>query len=68
MRPDSVNGGPAYTVRCAPCRGVDVLGKTLYEIIRECAPGDVLVIDGVGTRTSVLGNNIARTRDVQGLD
>jgi len=67
MRPDSIIVGPAYTVRCAPRRGVDALGKTLYEIIRECEPGDVLVIDGVGTRTSVLGNNIARTGDVQGL-
>jgi regulator of RNase E activity RraA len=54
-------------VRCAPRRGVDGLGKNLYQIIRECEAGDVLVIDGVGTRTSVLGNNIARTGDVHGL-
>ncbi len=67
MRPDSVVVGPAYTVRCGPRRGTDGLGKNLYQIIRECEPGDVLVIDGIGTRTSVLGNNIARTGDVHGL-
>jgi 4-hydroxy-4-methyl-2-oxoglutarate aldolase len=67
MRPDAVVIGPAYTVRCAPRRGTDGLGKTLYQIIRECRRGDVLVIEATGTNTSVFGNNIARTGDVHGL-
>jgi 4-hydroxy-4-methyl-2-oxoglutarate aldolase len=67
MRPDSVAVGPAYTVRCAPRRGTDGLGKTLYQIIRECQRGDVLVIEAIGTGTSVFGGNIARTGDVHGL-
>lgn len=67
MRPDGVVVGPAYTVRCAPRRGTDGLGKNLYEIIRECKKGDVLVIEALGTNTSVFGNNIATCGDVQGL-
>jgi 4-hydroxy-4-methyl-2-oxoglutarate aldolase len=67
MRPDAVVVGAAYTVRCAPRRGTDGLGKTLYQIIRECQRGDVLVIEAIGSRTSVFGGNIARTGDVHGL-
>jgi 4-hydroxy-4-methyl-2-oxoglutarate aldolase len=67
MRPDGVVVGPAYTVRCAPRRGTDGLGKNLYQIIRECKKGDVLVIEALGTNTSVFGSNIATCGDVQGL-
>ena len=67
MRPDTVVIGPAYTVRCAPRRGVDGLGKNLYQIIRECERDDVLVIEALGTNTSVFGGNIANCGDVQGL-
>lgn len=67
MRPNSVVVGPAYTVRCAPRRGADGLGKNLYQIIRECQKGDVLVIEAIGTDTSVFGGNIATCGDVQGL-
>jgi 4-hydroxy-4-methyl-2-oxoglutarate aldolase len=67
MRPDAVVVGPAYTVRCAPRRGTDGLGKTLYQIIRECQRGDVLVIEAIGTGSSVFGGNIARTGDVHEL-
>jgi 4-hydroxy-4-methyl-2-oxoglutarate aldolase len=67
MRPDAIVVGPAYTVRCAPRRGADGLGKTLYEIIRESRRGDVLVIEAIGTGSSVFGGNIARTGDVHGL-
>ena len=31
MRPDTVVIGPAYTVRCAPRRGVDGLGKNFIK-------------------------------------
>jgi regulator of RNase E activity RraA len=67
MRTDSMVVGPAYTVRCAPRRGSDGLGKNLYQIIRECKKGDVLVIEALGTHTSVFGGNIATCGDVQGL-
>ena len=67
MRPDTVVIGPAYTVRCAPRRGVDGLGKNFYQIIRECERDDVLVIEALGTNTSVFGGNIANCGDVQGL-
>jgi 4-hydroxy-4-methyl-2-oxoglutarate aldolase len=67
MRPDATVIGPAYTVRCAPRRGADGLGKNLYQIIRECERGDVLVIEALGTNTSVFGGNIANCGDVQGL-
>jgi 4-hydroxy-4-methyl-2-oxoglutarate aldolase len=67
MRSDIIVVGPAYTVRCAPRRGADGLGKTLYEIIRESGRGDVLVIEAIGTGNSVFGGNIARTGDVHGL-
>ena len=59
MRRDTVVIGPAYTVRCAPRRGADGLGKNLYQIIRECERDDVLVIEALGTNTSVFGGNIA---------
>lgn len=67
MRPGAAVIGPAYTVRCAPRRGADGLGKNLYQIIRECARGDVLVIEAIGSNTSVFGGNIANCGDVQGL-
>jgi 4-hydroxy-4-methyl-2-oxoglutarate aldolase len=67
MRPGPTVIGVAYTVRCAPRRGTDGLGKNLYQIIRDCRPGDVLVIDATGTDTSVFGGNIATCGDVQGL-
>jgi 4-hydroxy-4-methyl-2-oxoglutarate aldolase len=67
MRTNSVVVGPAYTVRCAPRRGADGFGKNLYQIIRECKKGDVLVIEAIGTNTSVFGGNIATCGDVQGL-
>ena len=67
MRPGPTIIGPAYTVRCAPRRGADGLGKNLYQIIRECERGDVLVIEAISTNTSVFGGNIATCGDVQGL-
>src|SRR4051794_21080756 len=67
MRPGATVIGPAYTVRCAPRRGADGLGKNLYQIIRECERGDVLVIEAISTNTSVFGGNIASCGDVQGL-
>jgi len=67
MRPHTVVIGPAYTVRCAPRRGVDGLGKNLYQIIRDCERDDVLVIEALWTNTSVFGGNIANCGDVQGL-
>jgi regulator of RNase E activity RraA len=67
MRPDAVAIGPAATVRCAPRRGTDALGKTMYELIRGCRPGDVLVIEAGGARSSVFGGNMARCGDVRGL-
>jgi 4-hydroxy-4-methyl-2-oxoglutarate aldolase len=67
MRPGAAVVGPAYTVRCAPRRGADGLGKNLYQVIRECERGDVLVIEAIGTNTSVFGGNIANCGDVQGL-
>ena len=67
MRPDALVIGPAATVRCAPRRGTDTLGKTMYELIRRCRPGDVLVIEANGVRSSVFGGNMARCGDVQGL-
>jgi len=59
--------GPAVTVRYAPRRGADRLNKTLYEIIRTFAAGDVLVIEAAGTGTSVFGGNIAQCGNVQGI-
>jgi 4-hydroxy-4-methyl-2-oxoglutarate aldolase len=67
MRPDARVVGPAATVRCAPRRGTDALGKTMYELIRGYRPGDVLVIEANGARSSVFGGNIARCGEVQGL-
>jgi 4-hydroxy-4-methyl-2-oxoglutarate aldolase len=59
--------GPAVTVRYAPKRGADRLDVTLYELIRTCQRGNVLVIGAGGTRTSVFGGNIARCGELHGL-
>lgn len=67
MRPGPVAIGPAVTVRCAPRRGADSLGKTMYELIRACKAGDVLVIEAQGAPSSVFGGNMARCGDLQGL-
>ncbi len=59
--------GPAVTLRFAPSRGVDGSARNIYALIRTFAPGSVLVIEALGTRTSVFGGNMATQAQVQGL-
>ena len=59
--------GLAVTLRHAPRRGVDQSARNIYELIRTFEPGSVLVIEAGGTRTSVLGGNMATQAQVQGL-
>ena len=54
-------------MRFGPARGVDQLPMTFYELIRSIAPGSVLVVEAVGTDTSVFGGNIANCGQLQGL-
>lgn len=66
-RTDATVVGPAVTVRYSPRRGADQLGRSYYEIIHSCKPGDVLVIEAGGTQTSVFGGNMATYGQVNGL-
>jgi len=67
VRPDSHMVGRARTLRFAPVRGSDRPSQSIYGFIRSLAPGDVLVIGADVTCDNLMGDNIARAAQVQGL-
>jgi regulator of RNase E activity RraA len=67
VRPDSHMVGRARTLRFAPVRGADRPTQSIYGFIRTLAPGDVLVVGADVTCDNLMGDNIARAAQVQGL-
>jgi 4-hydroxy-4-methyl-2-oxoglutarate aldolase len=67
MEPGSRLAGPAVTVKYAPRRGIGASKENLYSIIRRCKPGDVLVIEALGTDCWILGENVAHAALYQEL-
>jgi len=59
MQPEGRLVGRAVTVKYAPKRGTGGCKENLYSIIRRCQPGDVLIIDALGTDCWILGENVA---------
>jgi regulator of RNase E activity RraA len=67
VQPDSHMVGRARTLRFAPLRGADRPTQSIYGFIRSLAPGDVLVLGADATRDNLMGDNIARAAQAQGL-
>ena len=67
MEPGGRLAGPAVTVKYAPRRGIGASKENLYSIIRRCKPGDVLVIEALGTDCWILGENVAHAAFYQEL-
>ncbi len=67
MGPGGRLAGPAVTVKYAPRRGIGASKENLYSIIRRCKPGDVLVIEALGTDCWILGENVAHAALYQEL-
>lgn len=51
--------GRARTLEYAPVSGVKRTGADLYSIIRDCRPGDVLVMATGATKSWLFGENVA---------
>ena len=59
--------GRIRTVSYAPRGGIRRTSQSIYSIAREFDPGDVLVIGTGGTRSWILGENVAHMAMYQGL-
>jgi 4-hydroxy-4-methyl-2-oxoglutarate aldolase len=59
--------GRALTVKYAPKRGMNKVNENLYSIIRRANPGDILVIEALGTNCWILGENIVHAAMYQGM-
>ena len=59
--------GRAVTMKYAPKRGIAAQMPNQYEVIRDCKPGDVLVLAAEGTPCWLLGENVCHTALYQGL-
>lgn len=70
IRQDEHIAGRAVTVEYSYKRTQDRSNPTLYSIIRECGPGDVLVLGALGTKCWTLGENTAKAalyEDMEGI-
>lgn len=59
--------GRAVTMKYGPKRGTAGKLPNQYEVIRECRPGDVLVVAAEGSPCWLLGENVCHTAMYQGL-
>ena len=59
IRPETTLVGRARTVRFAAKRGTAKPDFNVYSIMRELAPGDVLVIGTEGCESWIFGENVA---------
>lgn len=59
--------GRAFTVQYAPRRGTSQCRDNLYSIIRRARPGDILVIEALGTDCWILGENVVHAAKYQEL-
>lgn len=59
--------GPAVTIRYGPKRKDLEQSISIYQVIREAEPGDVLVFAGCGTSCWLIGENFCHDAMYQGL-
>lgn len=59
--------GRAFTVKYAAKRGTGGSKENLYSIIRKAEPGDVMVIEALGTDCWILGENTVHAAEYRGL-
>lgn len=59
--------GPAVTLRWAPARNAGSASMNIYEFIRTCKAGQVLVMETAGADGWIMGENMAHHGQHQGL-
>ena len=59
--------GTAVTLRWAPARNVGTASMNIYDFIRTCKPGQVLVMETGGADGWIMGENMAHHGQYQGL-
>jgi 4-hydroxy-4-methyl-2-oxoglutarate aldolase len=59
--------GRAVTVQCTPVRDKDERTYSFYEIVDMCQPGDIIVVDGMGTTGRLMGDNMAHAAYYKGI-
>lgn len=59
--------GRAVTVQCTPVRDKNEKTYSFYEIVDMCQPGDIIVVDGMGTTGRLMGENMAHAAYYKGL-
>ncbi len=60
--------GPALTTTYAPCRGAGAYPRTVYDVIYEAEPGQVLVVAGNGGEYAFSGDNQAHALKMHGFE
>ncbi len=61
MKPEARIFGKAFTVQAYRIRSKDEPNYTIYDLAEKWEEGDVLVIDGLGEKCSLMGENMANT-------
>lgn len=59
--------GRAFTVKLAPKRGVGGSKENFYSLIRRAEPGDIMVVEALGTDCWILGENTVHAAKHRGL-
>ena len=59
LRPEARVFGRAFTLKAVPIRSKDEPDYTIYDLKDKWEEGDVLVIDGMGEKLSMMGENMA---------
>lgn len=59
--------GRAFTVKLAPKRGIGGSKENFYSLIRRAEPGDILVIEALGSDAWILGENTVHAAEYRGL-
>lgn len=67
LKPEKRVFGKAFTVQGVRIRSKDEPNYTIYDLADKWEAGDVLVVDGLGERCSLMGENMAHVCQVWGL-
>ncbi len=59
--------GRAVTVKFGPKRGTQRISENFYSIIAKCKKEDVLVVEALGTKSWMLGENVVHMALYQGI-
>lgn len=67
-KPGTHIAGPAVTMQYAPIRGKKSATHNIYSVLRETAPGSVVVLAGASPVGVTVGGNVCTTAKVSGIE